>query len=64
MMMGGVFGGGIFMWVFWILGLVIIVWAVVIMAGGRNESSTKQKTALDILKERYANGEIDQQEFE
>ncbi len=66
MMMSGDFGmgfGGIFMWLFWILGIAIIVWAVVIMAGGRKKPSAKQKTALDILKERYAKGEIDHQEF-
>jgi putative membrane protein len=67
MMMSGEFGmgfGGIFMWLFWIFGIAIIVWAVVIVAGGRKEPSAKQKTAIDILKERYAKGEIDQQEFE
>ena len=55
--------GGIFMWLFWIIGIIVIVWAVVIVAGGRKQPSVKQKTALDILKERYAKGEIDQQEF-
>ena len=65
-MMTGDFGmgfGGIFMWLFWIIGIIIIVWAVVIVTGGRKEPSAKQKTALDILKERYAKGEIDHQEF-
>jgi putative membrane protein len=55
--------GGIFMWAFWLFWILVIVWAVVIVAGGRKQTSTKQKTALDILKERYAKGEIDQQEF-
>lgn len=63
-MMSGEFGGGVFMWLFWISGIAIIVWAVVIVAGGRKEPSAKQNTALDILKARYAKGEIDQQEFE
>ncbi len=54
---------GPFMWLFWIIGIIVIVWAVVIVAGGRKVPSAKQKTALDILKERYAKGEIDDQEF-
>ena len=65
-MMSGDFGmgfGGVFMWLFWILAIIVIVWAVMIVAGGRKEPSAKQKTALDILKERYAKGEIDDQEF-
>ncbi len=65
-MMNSDFGmgfGGIFMWLFWIIGIIVIVWAVMMVIGGRKEPSAKQKTALDILKERYAKGEIDQQEF-
>ena len=57
------FGGG-FMWIFWILLIVAIVWAVKAAEGSGNNPSEKRKSALDILKERYARGEIDQQEFE
>lgn len=66
-MINGEFGmgfGGIFMWVFWLFWIVLIIWAVVIVVGNRKESSAKQNTALDILKERYAKGEIDQQRYE
>ena len=55
------FGGG-FMWLFWIFLIIVIIWLVMTMSG-RKELSTKQNSALDILKERYAKGEIDQQEF-
>jgi putative membrane protein len=57
------FGGGV-MWIFWILLAVVILWAVKTAAGSKTNSADKQKPALDILKERYAKGEIERDEFE
>ncbi len=59
--MMGWFGGGIMMIVFWALFIALIVW-IVREAGGRNARSGSP--ALDILKERYAKGEISKEEFE
>ncbi len=57
--------GGVFMWLFWILIIVVVVWVIKAAASsGCNNPSEKRQTALDILKERYAKGEIDQEEFE
>lgn len=66
-MMGNGYGmgfGGIFMWLFWLLVIVGVVWLVKSIFSGDSEASGKEKSALEILKERYARGEIDQQEFE
>jgi len=57
------FGGG-WMWIFWILLAVVILWAVLIAPGSGTSSAGKQRSALDILKERYAKGEIEREEFE
>lgn len=57
------FGGG-FMGFFWLIALVLIVWAVIaLVKSGSNTGSNEQKP-LDLLKERYARGEIDKEEFE
>ena len=62
-------GMGFGMGLWWIVGIiliVIIVWVVIKMISQANHSRHHQgnKSALDILKERYARGEIDKEEFE
>lgn len=59
--------GGIFMIVFWILVLVGLVFVIrwLIQATGKKENGHKPGSrAMDILKERYARGEIDKAQFE
>ena len=64
-MMGYGFGGGIMIILFWAVIIVFIVW-IVKEVGGRNSERNDPKTnsALNILKERYAKGEINKEEFE
>ena len=71
---GGWYGhtlfGGFFMIIVWVAVIVFVVWVVrEISYGNRNGRGSGGgadggKAALDILKERYAKGEIDRKEFE
>ena len=58
---------GVFMIVFWILvlvGLVLVIkWLIQATSRGKVEGNTGVR-AMEILKERYASGEIDKTEFE
>ena len=60
--------GGIFMLAFWVLiiiGMVFLIkWLVQSTRGGPPHPRTESSRAIEILKERYARGEIDKQEFE
>lgn len=58
-------GAMMFGWVFWILLLVVIIWVVYqFLNKNRNSANTKSENAMDILKERYAKGEITKEEYE
>ncbi len=54
--------GWIFMIIFWVL--VILGIAFLVQATTRGRKGPEQETPLDILKRRYAKGEITREEFE
>ena len=56
--------GGIIMWILLIAALVLLVYFTVRAAGGGEKSGEVSENALDILKKRYAAGEISKEEFE
>lgn len=55
--------GWILMVLFWVLLILGIVYLVKMIAGGTKKGEATE-TALDILKKRYARGEINKEEFE
>lgn len=68
-MFGWGWGGGlmaVMMLVFWAAFILFLVW-LAREIGGRNhsdEAGRRARSAIDILKERYAKGEINKEEFE
>lgn len=62
----GFFGGWLMMFLWWgliIFGIIMLVkWLGGVSGNGRVGASGK--SAMDVLKERYANGEIGRDEFE
>ena len=59
---GMIFHDG-FPWLIWLL-LSVALFLVLRLVIGNYNSGEERKSALDILRERYAKGEIDQQEFQ
>ena len=55
--------GWIGMALFWILIILAIVWLARNLDGGRQKGASRND-AMDILRERYARGEIEAEEFE
>lgn len=55
------FGGGL-MWIFWILLIVVILWSVkaIFITSG---DTGKQRTPREILDDRFARGEIEEDEY-
>ena len=66
-MMGG-FGWGWFMPIFMIIFWGLVIWGIVALVrglgGSRDADSSKADSALEVLKKRYARGEITKEEYE
>ncbi len=63
--MNGMGWGMGFGWILGIIVLIVVIWTFTRgINPGQNATPTENKSALDILKERYARGEINKEEFE
>lgn len=60
----GFFGGGIFMLLFWILVIIGIIYLVKFMADSNKSKEKESGGTVEILKQRYAKGDISKEEFE
>lgn len=62
----GMHGWGMGWW--WIIGLIVIIAFIMLIVKSMNRNTrptnANERSALDILKDRYAKGEIDKHEFE
>jgi putative membrane protein len=54
--------GGVAMLLFWVAIILLVVWAV--RGGFPGQRSSEHESAVEILKRRYAAGEISQAEYE
>lgn len=56
--------GGIGMIVFWIFMVIIIIMLVKFIATSSSDRTATKEPPIDIVKRRYASGEIDKEEYE
>ncbi len=56
--------GWVFMILFWTAIILLIVWLYKQITGAEAKPAVTEDTPLEILKRRYAKGEIDKKEFE
>jgi putative membrane protein len=67
-MMGGNWGfpwfGGIFMILFWILIIIGVIFLIKWLVINKSTEVQSRETPLEILRRRYASGEISKEEFE
>jgi putative membrane protein len=62
-------GGGYmwFGWIFWLMLVGVIVWAVITIVNrpqGRAQNTQPGESAIDILKKRFAKGEVTKDQYE
>lgn len=61
---GYMLGGGMFMWIIFLIVIVVVVLLIVRGIKSTSSNSSSRESPHDILKKRYAKGEITKEEFE
>ena len=57
-------GMGAGMWIFWIIIVLILMLVIkLLISSGDRQASSTSESPIEILKKRYANSEIDEEEF-
>src|SRR4030066_2249623 len=56
--------GGMFMWILFIIVIGVVVYFIVQSAGAKTSGGAPHETPLDILKKRYAKGEITKEDYD
>ncbi len=56
--------GWLFFILFWVLIILGVLYLIKLIAGGGRSKKTTEETPLDILKRRYAKGEISKEDFD
>jgi putative membrane protein len=56
--------GGMFMWIIFLIAIGLLIYFVVQAQKKKGQTSSHNESHLDILKNRYAKGEINKEDFE
>ncbi len=54
-------------WIIWLIVIAVVIWAIVTLVNRSQpppSSPPQQETAMEILKKRYARGDISKEEFQ
>ena len=58
-------GMGLGMWIFWIVIIISVAFIIkLLLDGGESAKFHQPESPLEVLKKRYARGEIDKEEFD
>ncbi len=56
--------GGMFMWIIFLIVIGLLIYFIVQSQNTKNKMQTQNESPLDILKRRYAKGEVSREEYE
>lgn len=56
--------GGMFMWILFVVIIAVVAYFVIQSTRAKTSGGTQQETPLDILKKRYAKGEITKEDYD